>query len=84
MSLNKFTNTQTGEDLNLKLGADSLAASTSLVVPQYEVDTLPDPAASLASVAYVSNGAAGAPVLSFCDGANWLRCDSLAAVTDGT
>lgn len=31
--------------------------------------------ASVGSVAYFSNGAAGSPVLAFFDGTNWLRCD---------
>lgn len=33
------------------------------------------------SVIYVSNGAAGSPVLAFSDGTNWLRCDTLAAIS---
>jgi hypothetical protein len=30
---------------------------------------------------YVSNGAAGSPVRAFSDGTNWLRCDTLAAIS---
>jgi hypothetical protein len=37
--------------------------------------------ASIGSVAYISNGAAGAPVLAFYDGTNWLRSDTRAAIT---
>lgn len=33
------------------------------------------------AVIYVSNGAAGAPVLAFSDGTNWLRCDTRAAIS---
>ena len=33
------------------------------------------------SVAYFSNGAAGSPVLAFYNGTNWLRCDTLAAIS---
>ena len=47
--------------------------------PVYLVSELP--AGVAGDTAYVSNGAAGNPVLSFHDGANWLRCDTLAAVS---
>lgn len=33
------------------------------------------------AVIYVSNGAAGSPVLAFSDGTNWLRCDTRAAIS---
>jgi len=33
------------------------------------------------SVAYFSNGAAGNPVLAFYNGTNWLRVDTLAAIS---
>jgi hypothetical protein len=39
------------------------------------------PEAKEGSVAYISNGAAGAPVLAFFDGTDWLRCDTLAAIS---
>jgi hypothetical protein len=29
---------------------------------------------------YVSNGAAGSPVMAFSNGSNWLRVDTLAAI----
>ena len=31
--------------------------------------------ASVGSVAYFTNGAAGFPILAFYNGTNWLRCD---------
>lgn len=34
------------------------------------------------SVAYFADGAAGNPVLAFYDGTDWLRCDTLAAISD--
>ena len=37
--------------------------------------------ASAGSVAYFSNGAAGNPVLAFYNGTNWLRVDTLAAIS---
>ena len=30
---------------------------------------------------YVSNGAAGSPVVAFSNGTDWLRCDTLATIT---
>ena len=39
------------------------------------------PEAKEGSVAYISNGAAGSPVLAFFDGTDWLRCDTLAAIS---
>jgi len=39
------------------------------------------PSATTGSVAYFSNGAAGSPVLAFYDGSDWLRCDTLAAIS---
>jgi hypothetical protein len=48
----------------------------------YTVATLPSAAtAGAGTIAYVSNGAAGSPVLAFSDGTNWLRVDTLAAVS---
>jgi hypothetical protein len=37
--------------------------------------------ATTGSVAYFSNGAAGNPVLAFYNGTNWLRVDTLAAIS---
>ena len=37
--------------------------------------------ASVGSVAYFTNGAAGFPVLAFYNGTNWLRCDTRAAIS---
>lgn len=42
---------------------------------------VPPSSATAGSIAYFSNGAAGAPVLAFYDGTNWLRCDTLAAIS---
>jgi len=36
---------------------------------------------SVGSVAYFTNGAAGSPVLAFYNGTNWLRVDTLAAIS---
>ena len=37
--------------------------------------------ATAGSVAYFSNGAAGSPGLAFYNGTNWLRVDTLAAIS---
>lgn len=50
-------------------------------LPGYTIAQLPSAAAHPRCLVYVSNGAAGAPVVAFSDGANWLRCDTLAAVS---
>lgn len=44
----------------------------------FTVASLPTVRAS--GIIYVSDGAAGSPVLAFSDGTNWLRSDTLAAV----
>jgi hypothetical protein len=36
---------------------------------------------STGSIAYFSNGAAGSPVFAFYNGTNWLRVDTLAAIS---
>ena len=33
------------------------------------------------TMVYVSNGAAGSPVMAFSDGTNWLRCDTRAVIS---
>ena len=42
----------------------------------FTVATAPTTNVSIGSVAYISNGAQGNPVLAFWDGTNWLRCDT--------
>jgi len=46
----------------------------------YTVATVPAAATYVGGVIYVSNGAAGQPVLAFSNGTNWLRCDTLATI----
>lgn len=50
-------------------------------VPTYTVATAPSAASLAGTVVYVSNGAAGAPVLAFSNGTNWLRVDTLATIS---
>lgn len=47
----------------------------------FTVATVPTASSNTGGLIYVSNGAAGAPVLAFSDGTNWLRCDTLAAIS---
>lgn len=50
-------------------------------LPVYTVATAPTAGSDLVGqLIYVSNGAAGSPVVAFCDGTNWLRVDTLAAI----
>ena len=50
-------------------------------VPTYTVAAAPSAASLAGTVIYVSNGAAGSPVLAFSDGTNWLRVDTLATIS---
>lgn len=54
---------------------------TGLVtVPTYTVAGAPDATTGAGQVIYVSDGAAGSPILAFSDGTNWLRSDTGAAI----
>ena len=54
--------------------------STITQVGTFTVATAPNPALTKGGMIYVSNGAAGNPILAFSDGTNWLRCDTAAAI----
>ncbi len=47
----------------------------------YTVAGVPAAASNARRLIYVSNGAAGSPVVAFSDGTNWLRVDTLAAIS---
>lgn len=50
-------------------------------VPTYTVATAPSAsAAGAGTVVYVSNGAAGDPILAFSDGTDWKRSDTGATI----
>jgi hypothetical protein len=54
----------------------------AIKVPTFTVATAPSAAtAGAGTIIYVSNGAAGAPVLAFSNGTNFLRVDTLATIT---
>jgi hypothetical protein len=51
-------------------------------VPTYTVVTAPSAsAAGAGTLIYVSNGAAGSPILAFSDGTNWKRSDTGATIS---
>ena len=55
---------------------------TGLVtLPTYTVSGAPSASANARAMIYVSNGAAGSPVVAFSNGTNWLRCDTLATIS---
>jgi hypothetical protein len=47
----------------------------------YTVGTVPSASANTGAQIYVSNGAAGLPIMAFSDGTNWLRCDTRTAIS---
>ena len=81
---------QAGANQSIALGHNTLVSVSaalgfgmrSLLLGKYGVTTLPTITVNNeGGLIYVSNGAAGSPVLAFSDGVNWLRSDTLAAVS---
>lgn len=53
----------------------------AIKVPTYTVAAAPSAAtAGAGTLIYVSNGAAGSPILAFSDGTNWKRSDTGATI----
>lgn len=52
----------------------------AVTLPTYTVATAPT-TETAGKLIYVSNGAAGSPIVAFGDGTNWLRCDTGAAIS---
>lgn len=80
-----YTSLVPATDGNRDLGASStrwgsVYAAGFVQVGAYTVATLPA-ATTAGRIIYVSDGAAGSPCLAFSDGTNWLRVDTLAAVS---
>jgi len=50
-------------------------------LPTHTVASVPAAASHTGRLIYVSNGAAGSPVVAFSNGTNWLRVDTLAAIS---
>ena len=64
----------------LRLKSATAAKNTvGMPLPTYTVSTLPT--VETGTLIYVSDGAAGSPVVAFGDGSNWLRVDTRAAVS---
>lgn len=55
-----------------------------LKLKSYTVAGVPTASAHTGALIYVSNGAAGDPVVAFSDGTNWLRVDTKVAITATT
>jgi len=82
------TSSQSGDEIgtvyetNTLLRVKSATAANNTVgvpLPTYTVASLPT--VETGTLIYVSDGAAGSPVVAFGDGSNWLRCDTRAAVS---
>ena len=52
-----------------------------VTLPTYAVAGVPAAAGNTGALIYVSNGAAGSPVVAFSNGTSWLRVDTLAAIS---
>ena len=63
------------------VGAVTGNVAGAVTLPTYTVAGAPAAASNARTLIYVSNGAAGSPVVAFSDGTNWLRCDTLAAIS---
>lgn len=57
-----------------------LTMTAPLALATYTVATVPAAASFTGDLIYVSNGAAGSPVVAFSNGTNWLRVDTLTAI----
>ena len=53
----------------------------AVTLPTFTVANAPSAAGLAGTLIYVSNGAAGAPVVAFSDGTNWLRSDTRAIIS---
>ncbi len=53
----------------------------TIQLTSYTVAGVPAAASNARRMIYVSNGAAGDPVVAFSNGTNWLRVDTLAAIS---
>jgi hypothetical protein len=56
---------------------DTAQPAANLIAPlSYTVADAPSAASRIREMIYVSNGAAGQPIMAFSDGTNWRRCDT--------
>lgn len=63
------------------VGSVTGAVSGLVTLTPYTVAGVPTAAGKTGAMVYVSNGAAGSPVVAFSNGTNWLRVDTLAAIS---
>lgn len=63
------------------VGSVTGAVSGTVTLTSYTVAGVPSASANTGAMIYVSNGAAGSPVVAFSNGTNWLRVDTLAAIS---
>lgn len=71
------SNNGLSSDTTLTAGT-SVTAGTTMITGTYTVATVP--AVVEGGIIYVSDGAAGSPILAYSDGTDWLRSDTGAAV----
>lgn len=65
----------------LAAGVIETLAEFPVRLPRYTISTLPLAALWTGAMVFVSNGAAGQPVVAFSDGVLWLRVDTRTAVS---
>lgn len=53
----------------------------AIQLPTYTVANAPSAESLAGTVIYVSNGAAGSPIVAFSDGTDWKRCDTGATIS---
>ena len=72
-----------GGDVNkaTTLGIIEALRLLPLRLPVYAVADLPAASSHTGAAVYVSNGAAGNPIMAFSNGSNWMRCDTNTAVS---
>lgn len=70
-STNGFVGAVTGDVTGAVAGTITLTAYTVATAPA---------TATAGKLIYVSDGAAGSPIVAFGDGTDWLRCDTGAAI----
>jgi len=63
------------------IGAVTGTVTGTVQVPTYTVAGAPAATGLAGTMIYVSNGAAGSPVIAFSDGTNWKRVDTLATIS---
>lgn len=61
-------------------GSVTGSVTGTVTLPSYTVAGVPAAAGNTGKLIYVSNGAAGSPVVAFSNGTSWLRVDTLAAI----